>query len=201
MLQSVKSTSVSVPTREELLSRAESMIPRLAARSADCEKARKAPRETVEEYADLGLLRICQPSRYGGYDLGYDVMCEVIQTLARGCGSQAWVHMVLADNPLKLAAFSLDAQDEVWGADSRARICVAIAAVVHAERSRKTVGRLFAAAIGPQDVSRTPAEPAQLLQQLLLGDSGKHHERANGHCDAGRRTRCWRALSGGHPDR
>jgi 3-hydroxy-9,10-secoandrosta-1,3,5(10)-triene-9,17-dione monooxygenase len=135
MLQSITPTPTQALTREELLARAESMIPRLAARSADCEKARMAPRETVEEYADLGLLRICQPARYGGFDLGYDVMCEVIQTLARGCGSQAWVHMVLADNPLKLAAFSLDAQDEVWGADSRARICVAIAAVGKAKRT------------------------------------------------------------------
>ena len=78
MLQSITPTPAHALTREELLARAESMIPRLAARSADCEKARMAPRETVEEYADLGLLRICQPARYGGFDLGYDVMCEVI---------------------------------------------------------------------------------------------------------------------------
>ena len=133
MLQSVKSSATAL-TREELLARAQEMVPRLAARSALCEQQRKAPRETIEEYTDLGLLRICQPSRYGGYDLGYDVMCEVIQTLAHGCGSQAWVHMVLADNPLKMAAFSLDAQDEVWGKDSTARICVAIAAVGKAKR-------------------------------------------------------------------
>jgi 3-hydroxy-9,10-secoandrosta-1,3,5(10)-triene-9,17-dione monooxygenase len=42
--------------------------------------------------------------------------------------------MVLADNPLKLAAFSLDAQDEIWGKDSTARICVAIAANGKAKR-------------------------------------------------------------------
>ena len=74
MLQSITPTPSHALNREELLARAESMIPRLVARSADCEKARMAPRETVEEYADLGLLRICQPARYGGFDLGYDVM-------------------------------------------------------------------------------------------------------------------------------
>ena len=121
-------------TREEILRRAESLDPVLAARSEACEKARMAPRETVQDFVDLGLLRICQPARYGGYELGYDVLCETIQTLAHGCGSQAWVHMVLADNPLKLAAFSLEAQDEVWGKDSTARICVAIAAVGKARR-------------------------------------------------------------------
>lgn len=116
-------------TREELLRRAEAMVPKLAERSGDCEKLRRCPDATIAEYIENGLLKICQPKRYGGYDLGYDVMCEVIQTLAHGCGSQAWVHMVLADNPLKLAAFSLEAQDEVWSKDNNKKICVAIAAV------------------------------------------------------------------------
>ena len=122
------------PGREDLIARAEALAPILAERSAACEAARKAPVETVRDYMDLGLLRICQPKRYGGYELGYDVMCEVTQALARGCGSQAWVHMVLADNPLKLSAFSLEAQDEVWGVNSAARICVAVAAVGKAKR-------------------------------------------------------------------
>ena len=125
----------SAMTREELLRRAGALAPVLAARSEACEKARMAPAETIFDYIDNGLLRICQPARYGGYDLGYDVMCEVSQTLARGCGSQAWVHMVLADNPLKLSAYSLEAQDEVWGVDPRAKICVAIAAVGKAKRA------------------------------------------------------------------
>ena len=120
---------IGAQTREQVLARAEALAPVLAARSEECEKLRRAPDATIRDYVDNGLLRICQPSRYGGYDLGYDVLCEVIQTLARGCGSQAWVHMVLADNPLKLSAFSLDAQDDVWAKDSTARVCVAVAAV------------------------------------------------------------------------
>lgn len=129
----LKSISDSQPrsraTREELLGRAEALAPVLAARSEACENARTAPVETIRDFVDNGLLRICQPARYGGYELGYDILCEVSQILARGCGSQAWVHMVLADNPLKLSAFSLEAQDEVWGADPAAKICVAVAAV------------------------------------------------------------------------
>jgi 3-hydroxy-9,10-secoandrosta-1,3,5(10)-triene-9,17-dione monooxygenase len=122
------------PTREELLARAEALVPVLAERSASCEAARMAPAETVRDYVELGLLRVCQPKRYGGYELGYDVLCEISQTLARGCGSQAWVHMVLADNPLKLSAFGLEAQDEIWGPNSAAKLCVAVAAVGEAKR-------------------------------------------------------------------
>lgn len=116
-------------TREDVLARARRLVPVLAERSEACEKLRRAPEETVRDFVESGLLRVCQPGRYDGYDLGYDVLCEVIQTLAEGCGSQAWVYMVLADNPLKLAAYELAAQDEVWGEDSTQRLCVAVSPV------------------------------------------------------------------------
>src|SRR5215216_3567742 len=116
-------------TREELLRRAEALGPLLRERAEEAEALRRCPDATIRDFVENGLLRICQPSRYGGYDLGYDVLCEVTQTLARGCGSQAWVHMVLADNPLKLSAFPLQAQEEVWGGDETRRIGVAVAQV------------------------------------------------------------------------
>jgi alkylation response protein AidB-like acyl-CoA dehydrogenase len=101
----------------------------LAARAGEAEALRRCPDETVADYVSLGLLRVCQPKVYGGYEMGYDVLCTIIQTLARGCASQAWTYMVLADNPLKLATFSKQAQDEVWGEDDTQRVGVAVAAV------------------------------------------------------------------------
>ena len=54
MLQSVKpSAHAAALTREDLIARAESLVPRLAARSAACEAQRKAPRETIEDYTEL----------------------------------------------------------------------------------------------------------------------------------------------------
>lgn len=134
MLTALKTATRTPPTREELLERARAMIPVLRERAPEGEKLRRAPDQTVREYVDSGLLRICQPSRYGGYDLGYDVLCEVIQTLARGDGSQAWVYMVLGDNPLKLAAYEIAAQDDVWGKDSTQKLCVAVSPVGRATR-------------------------------------------------------------------
>jgi 3-hydroxy-9,10-secoandrosta-1,3,5(10)-triene-9,17-dione monooxygenase len=116
------SSPVAVSTREELLRRAQALVPVVQDRAAACEQMRRCPDETVRDFVDNGLLRICQPARYGGFELGYDVLCEVSQTLARGCGSQAWVHMVFADNSLKLASYSAQAQDEVWGKDTTARL-------------------------------------------------------------------------------
>src|SRR5215813_2679463 len=123
MLQSkVAEKPAAVPSREELLRRAEALVPVLQERAPKAEQMRRCPDETIRDYLDNELLRICQPARYGGFEYGYEVLCEVSQTLARGCGSQAWVHMVLADNILKLASYSEQAQEEVWGQDITAKL-------------------------------------------------------------------------------
>jgi 3-hydroxy-9,10-secoandrosta-1,3,5(10)-triene-9,17-dione monooxygenase len=81
----------------------------------------------VADYISNDLLRLCMPTRFGGFELGYDVLCETVQTLARGCGSQAWVYMVLTDNALKLASFTPQAQEEVWGKNRNAKLSNAVA--------------------------------------------------------------------------
>jgi len=114
--------TTNAPTREELLARAEALVPVLRARSDACEKLRRCPDETVSDLLASGLLRICQPARFGGYELGWDVLCEVSQILARGCGSQAWVGNILNDHAHKLGTFELRAQEEVWGKDPDTRL-------------------------------------------------------------------------------
>ena len=121
-------------TAIDLIAHAEGLVPVLAARAAEAETLRRCPDATVADYVSLGLLRVCQPKAYGGYELGYDVLCTIIQTLARGCASQAWTYMVLADNPLKLATFSKEAQDDVWAQDDTQRVGVAVSAVGKAKR-------------------------------------------------------------------
>jgi 3-hydroxy-9,10-secoandrosta-1,3,5(10)-triene-9,17-dione monooxygenase len=117
------------PTTAEMLERAGALASILASRASEAEKLGRCPDATIEDFVATGLLRVCQPRLYGGYEMGYDVLCSIIQTLARGCASQAWTYMVLADNPLKLATFSKQAQDDVWGKDDTRRIGVAVAAV------------------------------------------------------------------------
>jgi 3-hydroxy-9,10-secoandrosta-1,3,5(10)-triene-9,17-dione monooxygenase len=111
-----------IPSRDELLRRAHAVAPVLRERSAAGEAQRRVPAETIADLAAAGLLRICQPARYGGYELGWDVLCEVSQVLARGCGSQAWVQHILCDHTQKVSTFALAAQHEVWGTNPDARI-------------------------------------------------------------------------------
>jgi alkylation response protein AidB-like acyl-CoA dehydrogenase len=123
-----------IPSRAELLARAEALVPVLRARADECERLRRCPDETVADYHAAGLLKICQPARYGGYELGWDIRSEVGEVLARGCGSQAWVHHILTDHSQKLGAFELAAQDDVWGKDPDARIAAGLDPVGRARR-------------------------------------------------------------------
>jgi len=119
---------------DDLLRAAQALIPVLRARAPEAERLRRCPDGTVADLEASGLLAACRPRPYGGQEMGYDVLCAIIQTLARGCASQAWVYMVLADNPLKLANFSPAAQADVWGENPRTRLGVAVAAVGRARR-------------------------------------------------------------------
>ena len=112
--------------RLELLERAASLVPVLRERTAKAETLRRCPEETVADLAAAGLLRICQPARFGGHELPWDVLCEVSRVLARGCGSQAWVGNIYCDHTQLLGMFELEAQADVWGEDPDARLSASV---------------------------------------------------------------------------
>ena len=110
-------------TREEMVRRAEALVPVLRERSAACEAARSCPAETMADFDAAGFLRICQPACFGGLELGWDVLCEVGQILARGCGAQAWVSTVMGDHAQIASGLAIEAQEEIWGENPGARLC------------------------------------------------------------------------------
>jgi len=120
-----------------MLRRAEALAPVLRERSQRCEERRTIPDETIRDFIASGLFRLCRPARFGGYELGWDLMCEVGQILARGCGSQAWVQTVFSDHIHLVGGFALQAQRDVWGEDPDALIC---ASFVPTGRARPVEG-------------------------------------------------------------
>ena len=102
-------------TREEMIRRARELAPRLRERAGECERERRTPDATIAEMKEAGLLRLLQPARHGGYEMDWDLFCDITQLLAQACGSQAWVYRVLADHPQMLGTFPGEAQDDVWG--------------------------------------------------------------------------------------
>jgi alkylation response protein AidB-like acyl-CoA dehydrogenase len=122
------------PSPAELYRRADALIPFLANRAQRCEELRHCPPETIDDLEQAGLLQICRPARYGGYEYAWDVLSEVNRILARGCGSQAWVANVLNDHTQLVGAFSLEAQEEIWGKNPRIRTAASVAPSGRAKR-------------------------------------------------------------------
>ncbi len=105
------------PTREDILERARDVASRLRERAQACEAARLVPTDTIEDYRRAGLVRMSMPARYSGFELGWDVLCEVTEILAAACGSQAWIQRICADHAMMVCTFEAQAQDDVWGDD------------------------------------------------------------------------------------
>ena len=118
------------------------------------------------------------------------------QTLARGCGSQAWVHMVLTDNILKLASYSAQAQEDVWGKDPTAKLsnCVTPTGKGAAGRRRRRLERTASVLqrrrprrLGAGGRRHRPRRPQAGV--LGAGAEERHHHRRRLARDRARRHR------------
>lgn len=111
------------PTAEELIARARALSPKLLERAAATEDRRSLLDETVADVTAAGLDHVCKPAVYGGYEMGYDVLCEVVMELAKGCASTAWTFGVFAEhNNMVAAGFGKECQDELWAENPNALI-------------------------------------------------------------------------------
>ncbi|CAN0542359.1 unnamed protein product, partial [Laminaria digitata] len=63
--------STKTATTEELVKRAEALVPMLRERAAETEALRRVPEATMETLHEQGLLKYYQPKRYGGYELDW----------------------------------------------------------------------------------------------------------------------------------
>ncbi len=112
---------------QELLERAETLVPVLRERAAETEAMRRIPDVTMRDLFDAELLKAVQPERWGGFEVGLDDALRITAALGRGCGATAWVYGVLSDHQITLGMYSAEAQDDVWGDSPEAVACSGLA--------------------------------------------------------------------------
>ena len=78
-----------IPTSEELINRAEALLPRLRERAAQAEENRRLSDETVQEFRAAGFHKILQPKRYGGFE-STGTFRSVRLNTGNGVGTTAW---------------------------------------------------------------------------------------------------------------
>ena len=113
-------------TSTAALDAAQALVPRLRERAAQTTLDRRLPKETVDDLVESGALKTIQAKRNGGHGLGMRDHLNVISTLARGCGSTAWVSGVVHAHSWLLSHFPEQAQDEIYGTNPSAVVSAVI---------------------------------------------------------------------------
>lgn len=101
-------------SNEDLLARAEALVPTLRERAHETSEARQLPAATIADFWEAGLFDLLKPKKFGGREVGIDTVFRIAGTLARGDGSAGWVWNLLAMHDLLAALLPKEAQHEYW---------------------------------------------------------------------------------------
>jgi 3-hydroxy-9,10-secoandrosta-1,3,5(10)-triene-9,17-dione monooxygenase len=101
-------------TIDELVARADALLPAIAERALQTERDRRIPQETLDEIEATGLNRVLHPPRFGGYGLDYDAFFEISWRLSSACGSTGWVYSVASVHHWQLGLAPEAAQEDYF---------------------------------------------------------------------------------------
>jgi|HubBroStandDraft_1064217.scaffolds.fasta_scaffold12438_2 alkylation response protein AidB-like acyl-CoA dehydrogenase len=109
--------NIAAPTVTELVNRARELAPLLKKNASASEANRRVEEETIEAVRKAGLMRVCTPRRYGGWEMNTRAMLDVSSALAEADGATAWVVNLNNICCWLTSLYPVRAQDEVFGSD------------------------------------------------------------------------------------
>jgi alkylation response protein AidB-like acyl-CoA dehydrogenase len=109
--------SVAAPSAQELVARARELEPLLRENGPIGESDRRVTDEAIEAVAKAGLMKVCTPKRYGGWEMNTRAMLDVSSAIAEADGGTAWVVNLNNICCWLTSLFPVKAQDEVFSAD------------------------------------------------------------------------------------
>jgi alkylation response protein AidB-like acyl-CoA dehydrogenase len=109
--------SVATPSAQELVARARELGPLLRKNGPIGESDRRVTDEAIEAVTKAGLMKVCTPKRYGGWEMNTRAMLDVSSAIAEADGGTAWVVNLNNICCWLTSLFPVKAQDEVFGAD------------------------------------------------------------------------------------
>ena len=123
---------------EEALRRARAIVPTLRERAQRCEDARVLLPENEKLLHETGLFRFHQPKRFGGMELPFVAVVDIVSELARGCPSTAWNVGNLGCHHWILGYYEPETQHELW--DANPDVLIASSIALAAGRGRRAEG-------------------------------------------------------------
>jgi alkylation response protein AidB-like acyl-CoA dehydrogenase len=122
------------PSVAELVASARELVPLLRKNAAAGEANRRVEEETIQAMKQAGLMRVCTPRRYGGWEMTTRAMLDVSAAIAEGDGGSAWVANLNNVCCWLASLYPVKAQDEVFGADPDACVSGVLNPTAEAKR-------------------------------------------------------------------
>ena len=123
---------------DEAMRRARVAVPVLRERARASEDARVLTRANEQLLHETGLFRFHQPKAFGGMELPFVALIDIVDMIARGCPSTAWNVGNLGCHHWILGYYHPDTQHEVW--DANPDVLIASSIALAAGRARKVDG-------------------------------------------------------------
>lgn len=155
---------------DEAMRRAREIVPVLRERAEQAEQARALLRENEQLLHETGLFRFHQPKCFGGMELDFVAIVDIVAEIARGCPSTAWNVGNLGAHHWILGFYDPQTQHEVWDANPDALMASSIA--LAAGRGRKAEGGFIVSGHWPFSSGVDNAE-WDMLAVSIYGDDGK----------------------------
>lgn len=109
------------PSPEQLIARAEALVPLLRKHAAEAEQLHRLTDDTVAALEDAGMFRMIQPEHRGGYAVDPVTMSKVMTTIASGCAATTWIMMIYISVAQLAELLGEQALSEIY-ADAHPRI-------------------------------------------------------------------------------
>jgi len=155
---------------DEAMRRAREIVPTLAERAQKCEDARVLLPENEKLLHETGLFRYHQPKSFGGMELPFVAVVDIVSELARGCPSTAWNVGNLGCHHWILGYYEPETQHEVW--DANPDVLIASSIALAAGRGRRVPGGFEVSGRWPFS-SGVDSSDWNMLAVTVYGDDGK----------------------------
>ncbi|WP_164842425.1 acyl-CoA dehydrogenase family protein [Actinoplanes solisilvae] len=109
-------------TGDELLDRADQVVPLLAEHAAETERISRLAPPVAEALRNVDFFTLFAPCRSVSPP-SLTTVTEVLARLAHGCGSSAWVSMIMSSAAFLATLFGDVARAEMWQCNPRAAVC------------------------------------------------------------------------------
>ncbi|MAS53632.1 MAG: flavin-dependent monooxygenase [Pimelobacter sp.] len=98
------------------------VLPTLRERADETERLRVVPEASIKELEETGFFKLLQPRRFDGLEADPVDFYTAVRDIAGACGSTGWVSSVVGVHPWQVALFADEAQQAVWGEDTKTRL-------------------------------------------------------------------------------